>query len=468
MNNNQIDGKEINNEGEQEADVGVDRKKKVTIAFLIALICIIGLYFVFRSDRDEAPKSSPKPDVIFSEEDDNIELNRKLTSIPDLITPGINNTFNINDIKQPEAPKEIDSNSHFDFKMPEPPKIDVQNKEKEKPREEKIILPPVFGQISDEFNQSIAPQAPQENATESNPKLRKRNASVLMFGGGGGNSEEDETPEGKRKHDMLDLISGNFGKKKTGASSFSKITDSYVGLKDRMILAGKMMDIVLETRISTAQDGMIRAVISSDVYSESGYNILIPSGSRVIGSYSNQKKKNTYVVEIALTRRVRPDGIDIMLGGMPLTDKLGGSGVRPDKIHTGLGKSIFNSLIMGAISIGSLFGIRQIDDTSASQSSNQPQFIPNPLVPGGIIFNPNYNYNNKNTDLSEASKDAVDNITSNLKSRFENDTADPIFIVNQGRKLSIMTNKDIVFSDENAFIFYPGEISALMKENCNK
>ena len=89
-------------------------------------------------------------------------------------------------------------------------------------------------------------------------------------------------------------------------------------------------------------------------------------------------------------------------------------------------------------------------------------------MPGGIIFNPNYNYNNKNTDLSEASKDAVDNITNNLKSRFENDTADPIFIVNQGRKLSIMTNKDFVFSDENAFIFYPGEISALMKENCNK
>ena len=458
MNNNQIDEKEIEDEGEQEVEVDTGRKKKIIIAVLIAIICIGGLYFVFRSDNTETIKTVTKPDVIFSEEDDNIELNKKLTSIPDVITPGINNTFNINDIKQPEAPKEIDTNSNFNFKMPEPPKIELQTKETEKSKEDKLILPPVFGQINDEANQSVAPIT-QQNAPENNPKLRKRNASVLMFGGGGSSTEEDNTPEGKRKNDILDLISGNYGKKKASTSSFPKITDSYVGLKDRMILAGKMMDIVLETRISTAQDGMIRAVISSDVYSESGYNILIPAGSRVIGSYSNQKKKNAYVVEIALTRIVRPDGIDIMLGGMPLTDKLGGSGVRPDKIHTGLAKSIFNSLIMGAVSLGSLFATKNIDQTN----QNSISFIPNPLIPGQLLA-----VNNNNTDFSGASKDAVDNITNNLKSRFESDTADPVFIVNQGRKLSIMTNKDIIFSDENAFIFYPGEISALMKENCNK
>jgi type IV secretion system protein VirB10 len=375
-----------------------------------------------------------------------------------VVTPGINNAFNINDIKQPEAPKEIDTNAAFNLKMPEPPKIEIQQpKEPEKLKEEKLILPPVFGQI-DQGNQTITPVQQKNEQQQENPKLRKRNASVLLFGGGGGPSE-DETPEEKKKNEMLDLITGKFGKKKTNASSFAKVTDSYVGLKDRMLLAGKMIDLVLETRISTAQDGMIRAVVSSDVYSESGYNILIPAGSRVIGNYSNQKNKNSYIVEIALTRIVRPDGIDIMLGGMPLTDKLGGSGVRPDKVHTGIGKSIMNSLVMGALSLGSLFVSKRIDDTT----QNNITFVPNPLIPGQLIA-----VNNGNTDFSGAVKDSVDSVTSNLRDRFNNDNQDPIFIVNQGRKLSIMTNKDIVFSDENAFIFYPGEISALMKENCNK
>ena len=38
----------------------------------------------------------------------------------------------------------------------------------------------------------------------------------------------------------------------------------------------------------------------------------------------------------------------------------------------------------------------------------------------------------------------------------ENDK--PILFINQGKKISIIVDKDIVFNDENAYVFYPGEL----------
>lgn len=49
---------------------------------------------------------------------------------------------------------------------------------------------------------------------------------------------------------------------------------------------GKMLDVIIESTVNTDFGGEIRAIISRDVYSEWGRNILIPKGSRVLGTYN--------------------------------------------------------------------------------------------------------------------------------------------------------------------------------------
>jgi type IV secretion system protein VirB10 len=474
MSNNRIEenNEQDNNLEDLDEKSGLSKGSKIAIMILILIVGGGGLFWIFKGNKDDEANKTQKDRVHFSDED-NIELNKKLTAVPDIVVQGANNSFNINDIKQPTAPQ-IDN---VTLKMPEPPKIELPkpqvqakkepDKLKEQAKDDKLVLAQLFGNVDNTPKPNVAlpgPSVPnlQSTANDSNnANLRKRNAAVLMIGGAAGQGQEDTTsPEDKEKNKLLDLITGRVHKRYTKPSSFAKITDSYVGLKDRMLLAGKMIDIVLETRVSTAQDGMIRAMVSSDVYSESGYNILIPAGSRVIGSYKNSKKKNVYTIEISLTRVVRPDGIDVMLGGMPLTDKLGGMGVRPDKVYTGLGRSIMNSVLIGALSLGSLFGANAIDKMIGT-NQNTSTIVPIPGTGSSIVTT-------SNNDTAATTKDIINNVTENLKGRIEDtDTNEPVFIVNQGRKLSILTNKDIVFTDENAFVFYPGEISALIKENCS-
>ena len=444
------------NQGQEEEDssnqignerTGLSKNLKLAIIGFIVVLGFLGLYIVFKDDSNSEVNArrdkSVNERVNFSE-DDNIEFDRKLRSIPEISVPNATNSFNIGDIKAPIAPQlEI---PQITVKIPEKPKIDTQV----------TTLPSIFGAPSSvnavkDFN---TPNFQMTQNDSGGASSRKRNAPVLMIGGAGDTT--GDTPAEREKNRLMDLISGRTYKTYTAPSAFAKVTDSYVGLKDRMILAGKMIEIVLETRINTSQEGMMRAMVSSDVYSESGYNILIPAGSRVIGAYKASKKKNLYTVEILLNRVVRPDGIDILLGGMPVTDKLGSMGARPDRVFTGLGKTVMNSVIIGALSIGALAGVKAVERAFPPKTP-----LLDPVTGRPIEFD---------DGTSSLATGIVRNVTENLKARVDNgdNTNEPIFVVNQGRALSIMTDKDIVFTDENAFVFYPGEIEALKKENCSR
>lgn len=70
---------------------------------------------------------------------------------------------------------------------------------------------------------------------------------------------------------------------------------------------------------------MIRAIVSQDVYSEAGKNVLIPRGARLIGAYSSSVKYGQNRVQIVWERVIRPDGVDIKVAS-PGVDDLGRAG----------------------------------------------------------------------------------------------------------------------------------------------
>ncbi|MFO1464335.1 MAG: type IV secretion system protein VirB10 [bacterium] len=99
-----------------------------------------------------------------------------------------------------------------------------------------------------------------------------------------------------------------------------------IGNLETKILQGKLIDAVMETAINSDLPGMVRAVISTDVYGESGRIVLLPQGTRLVGTYNSAIRKGQARVFVIWNRAIRPDGIEIALnsGG---TDTLGRAGI---------------------------------------------------------------------------------------------------------------------------------------------
>jgi type IV secretion system protein VirB10 len=457
------------------------KKKKIALVSGILLFAVMALFWIFSGEKkDETAKQT----INFADEFANVSKKKQDESL-DIVAPTIKNSFDMNDIKKPEA--QAITQQQLEIKIPEQPKIEqIQQIEQiPTPKEIEIQKPPVEEKnpveaalpllLGIEEKKELPPLITGENETTQKTngqdnqgedyRARKRYANVLLMGG---ESNNQENPEEAKKQEFIDLITGRTNKIHTKPSAFAKITDSYVGMKDRMILSGKIIDIVLESRISTAskEGGIIRAIVSSDVYSESGNNILIPAGSRVIGDYSNSKKsenkRTAYRVEVGLSRIIRPDGVDILLGGMPITDPLGGKGITPDKVISGVGKSIINSVLIGALSLGAFYAGKSVDDSFTDKK--QPIIINNFGTDGTLN---NTKETSSNDEANSVIKDIVDNVTENLKNTIgDGKDIEPVFIINQGKKLSILVDKDIVFTDENAFVFFPGELTSLLKNCC--
>lgn len=95
---------------------------------------------------------------------------------------------------------------------------------------------------------------------------------------------------------------------------------------DNRIAQGKMLAATLETAISSDLPGKLRAVVSSDVWSEDGSQRLILRGSRLIGEYRSGLVRGQTRVFVIWTRLLQPDGTDIAIGS-PGTDDLGRAGL---------------------------------------------------------------------------------------------------------------------------------------------
>jgi type IV secretory pathway VirB10-like protein len=89
---------------------------------------------------------------------------------------------------------------------------------------------------------------------------------------------------------------------------------------------GTLIAAVLETGFDSTQPGFARAVVSRDVRSFDGANVLIPRGSKLIGEYRSDVAHGQKRAVIIWTRLIRPDGMTIAMDS-PAVDTTGRGGV---------------------------------------------------------------------------------------------------------------------------------------------
>lgn len=111
-----------------------------------------------------------------------------------------------------------------------------------------------------------------------------------------------------------------------GSQDVEMVTASRNDRIDALIPQGTLIRGVLETAIQSDLPGMVRAVISNDVYSFDGRRILLPKGTMLTGEYKSGMARGQTRVLIVWTRALRSDGTSVALGSYG-TDDLGRSGL---------------------------------------------------------------------------------------------------------------------------------------------
>ena len=92
------------------------------------------------------------------------------------------------------------------------------------------------------------------------------------------------------------------------------------------VTQGTLIPAVLETAIDTDLPGYVRALVSRDVRSFDGTQVLIPRSSRLIGQYKSGLAAGQTRAYVIWTRLIRPDGASVALAS-PAVDFAGNSGL---------------------------------------------------------------------------------------------------------------------------------------------
>lgn len=228
----------------------------------------------------------------------------------------------------------------------------------------------------------------------------------------------------------------------------SQVTATTMGDLTKLIAQGKLIDGVLESAISTDLPGMVRAIVSRDAYAESGKNILIPKGSRLIGTYSASVQNGQARVQITWTRMMRPDGVDIALNSASV-DSVGRTGVVGNYEGRGL-EQFTSALMVSALN----YGMAALQDKQNQKEGVQTGG--SVIVGGQTMTNANVSQNNNNgnmvittnptTQKSQALTTASSQISSVAQTLANNYyQVQPRITIDQGAKIKVFVQQDLVF-----------------------
>ena len=212
-------------------------------------------------------------------------------------------------------------------------------------------------------------------------------------------SEKDQLMERFRSAIQFAIsgdTSGDAGNDESAiASNEPSTSGSYYAPSEGVLQAGSIFPVMLHTGINTDYEGQVIAVTQSDVYdTATGTTLLIPMGSKIIGSYSAEASDSSDRVSVTFSTIVFPDGGSYSIGNsMIAVDEQGYNGIRGNlNKHTGaaIGKTMLNGLLSAGITALSTIGTNKATiDTSGIQQLMQSStnFKPTITIAPGYEFN---------------------------------------------------------------------------------
>jgi len=108
--------------------------------------------------------------------------------------------------------------------------------------------------------------------------------------------------------------------------------------------------------------GYISGQVSQHVWdTATGYNLLIPQGTKVFGQYQNNIIMGQERVFVAWQRLIFPDGRAMTLNDMPGGDQLGYTGLK-DKVNNHYLRIYGHALLMSLVTGGTAYALNSLDN----------------------------------------------------------------------------------------------------------
>jgi type IV secretion system protein VirB10 len=263
-------------------------------------------------------------------------------------------------------------------------------------------------------------------------------SNMLVLDGGGGAAKGGPDMTTAAANNALNDSDPNkaFTANALKASEAEKTTATRLNKLSVTIAQGKIITAILETAIDTELPGTLRAIIARDVYAEAGRNVMIPKGSRLIGTYNTGIARGQVRVLIVWTRLIRPDGVDVQIGSGGI-DKLGRAGVMGD-VDNKYSEIFSTALLTSVLSIVVAEGADKLSSQPTTTTSS-----PNGSTTTGSAG-------------SAAAVTALNNI-GNISQSIVNSMIDihPVITVDQGTEVDVFVNRDVTFPGN------PGEMTIL-------
>lgn len=193
--------------------------------------------------------------------------------------------------------------------------------------------------------------------------------------------------------------------------------------------AGWVIPGVMISGINSDLPGQIVAQVSQDVYdTATGHFLLIPHGTRLIGTYSSDISYGQDGIMIAWQRLIFPDGKSLDLGSMPGADMAGYSGFR-DKVNNHYIRIFGNALLLTGIT--ATISYSQDRDQNNTNSNQAP---------------------NMSSEMSAALGQIVGQTAAQLIQK--NLNISPTLEIRPGYRFNVIVTKDLVFKKPYASFDY--------------
>ena len=184
--------------------------------------------------------------------------------------------------------------------------------------------------------------------------------------------------------------------------------------------AGFVVPATLISGINSDLPGQIMAQVAQDVYdTPTGKHLLIPQGSRLVGSYSSDVAYGQARVLVAWQRIVFPDGKAMDIGAMPGADSAGYAGFH-DQVNNHYVRLFGSAFLMSGVTAGITYSQRQ------NQATNT------------------YGAPSASSALSEALGQQLGQVTAQLIAK--NLSISPTLEIRPGYRFNVVVTKDMTFS----------------------
>jgi type IV secretion system protein VirB10 len=211
---------------------------------------------------------------------------------------------------------------------------------------------------------------------------------------------------------------GLAGKKLPGDADSKPTSAQSLPHPDTLMQRGTYIRCVLETRIVSDIPGFSTCLVTEPVYSFNGHTLLLPKGSKLLGSYSSGPTGDREAV--IWDRIITPTGIDVNMSS-PGIDNLGGAGL-PGYYDAHWGKRIGSALLISLLS----------DAFKYEAAEHGPR---NTTISNGLVTQTPFESNTAQT-------------IQNLANQAVREAANrpPTVTINQGTVIYVYVTKDVDFS----------------------